>query len=245
MKERLQKILSAAGIASRRKAEELIRAGHVTVNGRVAKVGDQADAAKDRISVVGKRIRPEDKAYYLFHKPAGYITSRPGPNITKTIFSLVRVPERVFPVGRLDVASEGLLILTNDGDFAQQVTHPSHEIAKTYRVDLDKPLDPIAREKIQRGLTLEDDRGKSYRTQDIQLSFPTRDHHKVDIVVHQGKNRMVRRIFEKFGYTVRRLVRTKIGTVALGNLPSGQLRRLTKDEIRSISKSAATQSTKQ
>lgn len=234
MQERIQKILSAAGVAARRKAEDLIRAGAIKVNGRTAKIGDKADAGKDTITVYGRSIRRQKHVIYMFHKPHGYLTALPGGSGKRTIFQLFKVRERVFPVGRLDVATEGLLLLTNDGALAQKIMHPKHEITKTYQAQLDRPLDPKEREIIENGLELEDDKGKRYRTTAVKVTFPVRNHRNVEVTVRQGKYRIVRRIFASRGYTVKKLIRTKIGQLNLGALPSGEWRRLTETEIQRI-----------
>jgi 23S rRNA pseudouridine2605 synthase len=158
MKERLQKLIAAAGLASRREAERWISAGRVTVNGRVAALGDQADPGRDRIAVDGRPLRSEEqKITLMLNKPVGYVTTARDPQGRKVVMELVRdIPARLFPVGRLDINTEGLLLLTNDGDLAARLSHPSHEVAKTYLVRIRGRLTDDERRRLEQGLQLED-----------------------------------------------------------------------------------------
>src|SRR5574342_260828 len=155
MQERIQKILAQAGIASRRKCEELIEKGRVSVNGKVAKIGEKADAEKDKISVSGKPIEVQKKVYIMLNKPKGYITTVSEKHDMKTVMQLVKVPQRIFPVGRLDRDTEGLLLLTNDGELANKLTHPRYEVEKEYFVVVDKPISERHMEKLQKGVIID------------------------------------------------------------------------------------------
>ncbi len=229
MEERVQKIISNAGICARRKAEDLIKSGKVTVNGKRITIGDKADVSKDDIVVEGKKLKRSRRVYYAFHKPKGYLTSLKDPSEKKTIFSIIKVKERVIPVGRLDFYTEGLLLLTNDGNFANKVMHPRYEVKKIYHVTLDTPFDEEHGKKFKRGLRLEDG-----MTQPSIVKALSSDKKTVSIQIHEGKNRIVRRMFNFLGYNVRRLVRVKIGPVGLNDLGVGKLRPLTTDEVVSL-----------
>lgn len=227
--KRLQKILSEHGIASRRKAEVLISEGRVKVNGRTAKLGESATAS-DTILVDNKPLRKNVSfVYYAFHKPVGYIVSAEQQGEEKIIFDLIKTRERVFPVGRLDKDSEGLLLLTNDGDFAQMVSHPKYHKTKVYEVTLDRPVKHGDLNKIEKGIILSDDTGEKYSTAGIQGKL-TQNPKKVLVTLVLGKYHVIRKMFGHFGYAVQKLKRVSIGKVKLGSLKAGEIRELTKDE---------------
>ena len=228
MEERLQKILSAAGFCSRRRAEEYLTAGRVTVNGRTAGLGDRADAARDTVAVAGVPVcAPAAHTYLLLHKPRGYVTTLSDEKGRPTVAELLTGCPRVWPVGRLDMDSEGLLILTDDGALTQRLTHPSHRVEKEYRVkvrgDIARAL-PILRAPVEDGgETLLAD-----RAEDAGGGWLT-------VVIHQGKNRQVRRMCAAAGLTVLRLVRVREGDVTLGSLERGRFRPLTAAELALLS----------
>ena len=205
MKERLQKILSAAGVCSRRKAEELIAQGRVTVNGETARVGDSADPDRDRVCVDGRAVAAEKKLYLMLNKPRGYVTTLSDEAGRKSVQDLLTgVPRRVYPVGRLDMHSEGLLLLTNDGEMAHKLMHPSHEVYKQYLVKLTPDREGLPSPEMGYVMT---------------------------IAIRQGKNRQIRRMCAACGYTVNALKRVAEGAVKLRDLPSGTWRYLTRDEV--------------
>ena len=233
MTERIQKLISAAGLMSRRAAEEAIAAGRVEVNGERAGLGDRADPAVDRITVDGKELpRSEEKRYIMLNKPRGYVTTMRDEKGRRNVTELLTgLDARVYPVGRLDMYSEGLLLLTNDGDFANRVMHPSHEISKTYRTwvtgaDVEKSVKTLRR-------PMEID-GATVRAQgvDIEQSFPGGA--LLNVRIGEGRNRQVRKMCEQAGLKVTRLQRVAEGNVELGALKSGAWRKLTQNEIRSL-----------
>ncbi len=230
---RLHKFLAAAGVASRREAERLIQGGRVEVNGQVVTTpGTRADPACDSIKVDGKRIRAEGaRAYYLLHKPRGYITSVSDPEGRPTVMGLLRrVHERVFPVGRLDWNSEGLLLLTNDGDLAFRLTHPSNHVAKVYRVKVKGIIAQPEIERARRGLFL--DGRKSLPARVTRISSQTNSW--LEVTLHEGRRNQIRRTFERLGHPVLKLRRISIGPIADRNLKPGEFRRLTDDEVRRL-----------
>src|SRR5574341_1331593 len=216
MQERIQKILAQAGIASRRKCEELIAKGRVLVNGKIAKLGEKADAEKDKIVVNGKQIEVQKKVYIMLNKPRGYVTTVSEKHYMKTIMDLVKVPERIFPVGRLDKDTEGLLLLTNDGELANNLTHPRYEVEKEYFVVVDKPISEKHMELLQKGVVI-DGRRVQIRGIDVWAA-------KAMIRIHEGRKHVVRMLFEKVGLQVVRLARTRVGRLEIGNLQPGKWR---------------------
>lgn len=233
--ERLQKIIAAAGLASRRQAEKWIEAGRVTVNGRPASLGDTADLSRDEVSVDGKPLtRPDRRTYILLNKPAKYLTSLRDPQGRPLVTDLVReVGARLFPVGRLDFMTEGLLILTNDGDFAQRLAHPRHEVDKTYLVRVRGALTTSAQKRLQEGVDLEDGRTAPARVERVRQSG---SHTWFEITIHEGRNRQVRRMCEAVGYPVSRLKRTRLAFLDLKDIPPGQFRHLTPAEVSRLKK---------
>lgn len=223
MEERVQKIMSAAGIAARRKCEELILQGAVKVNGMTIKLGEKADPEQDIITVRDRIIQPEKKVYLALNKPRGYVTSLSEPG-KRTIKELIKIPQKVFPVGRLDMDAEGLLILTNDGELANRIAHPRFMTYKTYQVELDRIFMDFGR--LTRGITIEGRRVK------IKYYRPLK--RGVEITIHEGRKHVVKKIFEKMGYHVKRLTRTQIANIRLGSLGSGKARALSREELNGL-----------
>jgi pseudouridine synthase len=234
--ERLQKILARAGLASRREAERWIVEGRVSVNGTVVrKLGTQADPTRDSIKVDGKRIKPAAAPlYYAFHKPPGVITTLNDPEHRPDLTPyLERLGEkrRLFPVGRLDYNTTGLLLLTNDGDFALRLTHPRFGVKKLYHAKLSACPTPEDLARLRDGIRLEDGMSAPARARVIEK---LKKNAWVEIEVHEGRKREVRRMFEALGFFVEKLVRIKVGSVSLGALPMGELRPLSRSEIDSL-----------
>lgn len=233
MLQRLQKILSQYGIASRRKAEELIKEGRVTVNGQIAQLGQKADPEKDYIKVDGKLlVKPEPKVYYAFYKPRKVITSLIDPRGRPTIKDFIKgIKFRVYPVGRLDYDSEGLLLLTNDGELAYQVMHPSSEIEKTYMVKIDGIIDEEKLAKLKKGIKIE---GRLACAVNVTFIKKLKANSWIKITLYEGRKRQIRKMLEKVGHPVIRLIRIAIDGVKLGELKPGQYRPLTKQEIEAL-----------
>lgn len=229
MTDRLQKILAARGVCSRRKAEELITSGRVSVNGQTATLGQSADPDADTIMLDGKPIPAgSEYVYIMLHKPRGYVTTLSDEKGRKNAAQLVAdCGVRVYPVGRLDMDSEGLLLFTNDGDFANTLMHPKHEVDKTYRAFL-TGYSAEAVEKLKQPITLD---GYTIRPPKIKVEGEGR----LLVTIHEGRNRQVRRMCAAAGMTVTRLVRIREGSVSLGDLPKGKWRHLSADEIKSLS----------
>ena len=230
--ERLQKILSSRGVCSRRTAEEMLRNDRITCNGRICALGDSADPDKDEILVDGKPLPQSEKpVYILLHKPKGYVTTLSDEKGRKNAAQLVAdCGIRVYPVGRLDMDSEGLLLFTNDGDFANRLMHPKHEINKTYLVTVDGYTEQGV-ERLLRPMTLD-----GYRLQIPEVTVLSVKGNKaqLQIVIHEGRNRQVRRMCAIAGMQVRRLIRTAEGNLYLGDLPCGKWRYLNSDEYERI-----------
>jgi 23S rRNA pseudouridine2605 synthase len=235
MEKRLQKILSEMGITSRRKAEDLIFEGRVTVNGRIATIGTKADPVKDHIKVNGKLlIRPEPKVYIILNKPKDVVTSLHDPEGRPTVKDFLKgVKYRVFPVGRLDYDSEGLLLLTNDGDFAHAVLHPSKKISKTYLVKVKGILDKEEIEKLKSGVRLRDGMTLPAKVKKIKR---TENNSWLEMTIYEGKKRQIRRMLEKTGHDVLKLKRIRVDGLELGKLEPGTFRYLTPEERDKIKK---------
>jgi len=237
--ERIQKILAHCGLASRREAERLIQEGRVTVNGTVVtKLGSQADPGKDKIKVDGKLIRQPSLLYYLFHKPTGLITSMRDPQGRPSLGEWLEPlgkRGRLFPVGRLDFNSSGLLLLTNDGELAQRLTHPRYGIKRMYQVKLSAC--PSAQELalLRKGVRLDDGITASAR---VRVLKALKKNAWVEVEIHEGRYREVRRMFQALGYFVEKLIRVRFGPLQLGFLPPGEIRPLSPEEIKALKKAA-------
>ncbi len=234
MKERLQKLIAAAGLASRRQAEEWIEAGRVVVNGQVACLGDKADPERDRVEIDGKPLpREERKVYLLLNKPVGYVTTLKDPQGRPIVTDLVKdLGVRLFPVGRLDANTEGLLLLTNDGDLAQRLAHPRHKIAKTYLVKARGHLSEQARQQLEQGVVLDDGRTLPAEVSRLRTSG---NNSWFELTLREGRNRQVRRMCERVGHPVVRLKRIRLGFLTLEGTATGRYRVLTATEISRLS----------
>jgi 23S rRNA pseudouridine2605 synthase len=235
--ERLQKVLAAAGLGSRRACEILIEDERVTVNGEVAVLGRRVDLDTDRIEVDGLRVpvRP-GLVTYLLNKPRGVVSTASDPQGRPTVVSLVPAEPRIFPVGRLDTDTEGLLLLTNDGDLAHRLTHPSFGVEKEYLAEVDGSLTPAELRRLREGIELDDGMTAPAKA---SLTAPG----AVRLVIHEGRNRQVRRMLEAVGHPVRRLVRTRIGPLADRRLKPGEWRVLELEEVRALEAAAVPRST--
>lgn len=233
-KIRLQKIIAHAGVASRREAERLIQEGLVTVNGkRVTDLGTQVDPDDSHIKVRGKLLRPPgQKIYLLLNKPAGYVSTLSDPQGRPTILDLLHgIRERVFPVGRLDTGSEGLILLTNDGDLANAIMHPKHHVDKTYQVKVKGRPDQAKLEKLSQGIRLSDGPTAPAKIRNVR-HLPANT--SLEITIHEGRKRQVRRMFDKIGCSVLRLKRTRIGPLRLGDLAPGAYVKLDSEKVSTL-----------
>jgi 23S rRNA pseudouridine2605 synthase len=236
--ERLQKVLAAAGIGSRRVCEDLIFRGRVTVNGQVAKLGDKVDPETAEIYVDAERVVTDQKIVYLaMNKPRGVVSTMDDEKGRSALADFLgHVPQRVFHVGRLDADSEGLLLLTNDGDLANKLMHPSYGVPKTYTVEIPGPIARAVGRTLLAGIELEDGFAKvdSFKLIDAQQRSAL-----VEVTIHEGRKHIVRRLFDAVGHPVSRLVRTTIGPIRLGDLRPGRTRRLTNSEIAALFKATS------
>ena len=235
---RLQKLLAQSGVASRRKCEELMLAGEVEVDGEVVtRLGTKVDPTTAVIRVSGKRLPPVSAHVYLvLNKPRGVVSTMSDPEGRRTLSDFVADrPERLFHVGRLDTDTEGLILLTNDGDFAQRLAHPSYEVEKTYVAEVEGRVDRGTVRTLLAGVVLDDGAVEVRRARVVSS---TADRGIVELVIHEGRNRIVRRLLDQLGHPVRRLTRTAIGPVRIGSLKAGALRELTTDEVGSLLDSA-------
>jgi len=233
MPERVQKIISASGLMSRRAAETLIEQGRVRVNGRVIALGERADAETDEITVDGKPLpKPGKKRYVMLHKPRGYVTTLKDEQGRADVTELLRdIPERVYPVGRLDMDSEGLLLLTNDGDFANHLMHPSHEVEKCYRTWVQGEDVGLRAEYLREPMEID---GYAIAPAEVDFHELIPGGAVLDITIHEGRNRQVRKMCELAGLKVTRLLRIREGNLRLGTLPRGKWRDLTDEEVRQL-----------
>lgn len=232
MEERLQKVMAEFGVASRRKCEEVILQGRVKVNGEaVAELGTKVDKHKDIIEVDGKVINKQsEKVYIMLNKPVGYITSAKDQFDRPTVLDLTKdINERIFPVGRLDYDTEGLLLLTNDGDLTFRITHPSHNIDKTYKALVNGKVSDSDIETFKRGIVIDD-----YKTSPAKLEILDfkNGNSLVNITIHEGRNRQVRKMCDAINHKVIRLKRVSIGSLSLGDLKTGRWRHLKEEEVR-------------
>ncbi len=231
--ERLQKVLARAGFGSRRVCDDLIAAGRVTVNGEVAVLGRRVDAEHDKVAVDGVASSTgAGLVYYLVNKPAGVISTAADPQGRPTVVDLVPAEPRVFTVGRLDLETEGLLVLTNDGDLAQRLAHPSHGVEKAYLAQVEGTPSPAAIRQLREGVELDDGLTGPAK---VSLTPPN----LIRLVIHEGRNRQVRRMCQAVGHPVLRLARFRIGPLSDASLAPGQWRLLDQDEVRALEESAA------
>ncbi|NYI72424.1 23S rRNA pseudouridine2605 synthase [Naumannella cuiyingiana] len=227
---RLQKVLAGAGVASRRAAEALIEEGRVEVNGAlVTEQGRRVDPERDVIRVDGSRIPPPRRhRYVVINKPRGVVTTMDDPQGRRTVADLLESRERLFHVGRLDAETQGLLIMTNDGEFAHRMSHPSHEVDKTYLAEVRGLVDRATLRRLADGVELEDG---PVRPDRVKIVSTSAENTLLRVVLHEGRNRIVRRMFDEIGHPVRKLSRTAIGPVRLGRLKPGESRDLTREEL--------------
>lgn len=233
---RLQKYLAACGVASRRGAEELIKQGKVQVNGEtVTEMGVQVDEENDRITYNGQVVEMEKKmVYVLLNKPVGYVTTVSDDKGRSTVMDLVAdIPVRIYPVGRLDYDTEGLLLMTNDGDLTYRVTHPKNQVEKTYEAEVTGNITMNTLIQLRNGVMLD---GVKTRPAKVEVIGATQFGTKLEITIHEGKNRQVRRMFESVGCIVKRLKRTREAGLILGHVPLGHWRRLTESEVNMLKK---------
>lgn len=235
--ERLQKILAAAGVASRRKSEELIFAGRVTINGIVVtELGSKADPATDKITVDGKPLAtPQRHLYFLVHKPKGYVTTVSDPEGRRTVMDLLgKIPERVYPVGRLDYASEGLLLLTNDGDLAQRLTKAGEHMPKTYNVKISGRPNEKSIDRLRQGITIPLEDGRRVKTSPARIRLiEDAPNPWYEVTLIEGRNRQIRRMFQQIGFLVEKIKRIQFGPLKL-DVPPGKFRTLTPSEIQQL-----------
>ena len=237
---RIQKVLAEQGVCSRRAAEQLIREGRVKLNGRPVTVGDKMDTLKDLLTVDGQKVyvpKKSEKYYYMMYKPRGYITTTNDERGRKTVMDLIAdVPVRVYPVGRLDKDSEGLLLLTNDGDFANLLTHPSHGVSKLYRVTVRPDVSDEQAAKMSAGVMLD---GRMTLPATVLVLEKQDGRVVLQITIQEGRNRQVRRMCEAVGLEVARLKRTSVGPLKLGMLQPGQWRELRPGEVAALRNAAS------
>jgi 23S rRNA pseudouridine2605 synthase len=235
--ERLQKIMAASGIASRRRAEELIAAGRVTVNGRtVTQLGTKADAERDAICLDGKRLKRKERlVYFLLHKPKGYVTTVSDPEGRPTVIELMgERRERVYPVGRLDFASEGWLLMTNDGELAQKLTRAGSHVPKTYLVKTSGKPDEKIIERLRSGISIPLENGRRVKTSPARIRLVEDGANPwYEVVLIEGRNRQIRRMFEEVGYRVQKIKRVQLGPLVLDVAP-GKFRALKEEEVEQL-----------
>ena len=232
-KIRLQKYLSECGVASRRKAEDLIAAGKVKVNGRPASIGDKVDPKNDTVVLAGKKVRKSKKnTYIMLHKPRGFITTLSDEMGRKCVAQLIEdVGTRIYPVGRLDRDSEGLLLLTDDGEFANMLTHPTHHVPKTYRVTIRPTITDEQITALTTGIEID---GRMTMPSEVRVLEKKEGRVVIEIIIYEGRNRQIRKMCDALGLEVARLKRTQIGSVKLGMLKQGDWRNLTDEEVHKL-----------
>jgi pseudouridine synthase len=225
---RLNRFLAAAGVGSRRYCDRLITAGRVTINGKACTNFSAQPTTRDHVKVDGKLVHVDPLVTIILHKPAGFVSTRKDVHARDTIFDLLpRKFSRLFSIGRLDAQTEGLILLTNDGKLAQRFTHPRYKIDKEYEATLDRAWDPALAPKLSKGIFLD---GKRARIERLHSITPTR----LRVVLRQGINRQIRRMFHEIGYGLKRLVRVRTGNLRLGDLPRGHWRTLTERELENL-----------
>jgi pseudouridine synthase len=231
MAERVQKIIAAAGICSRRKAEGLIEQGRVKINGQIARIGNSADPNVDTILVDGIPIDPEEKVYFILNKPVGYESTLQSTTGNPTVIELMDTAVRIFPVGRLDTDSRGLLLLTNDGEFANMVMHPGSLVEKVYRVSVNGHIPDARIDEMRQGIELEE-----ATTRPCEIEILERDANKTILLMtlHEGRKRQIRRMVAAIGFSVMDLRRESVGNIVLAGLKEGGHRHLTMEEIRGL-----------
>lgn len=232
-KVRLQKFLAESGVASRRKSEELIEGGKVKVNGRIAEIGDKINPKKDTVTVNGKKIvKRKNYTYIMLHKPRGFITTMSDEMDRKCVAELIKdVPVRVYPVGRLDRDSEGMLLFTNDGEFANAMTHPTKHVPKTYRVTVRPSISEEQITALTQGVIIDD---RKTAPAEVHVVLKEEGRVVLEIILYEGRNRQIRKMCEEVGLEVARLKRTAIGSIKLGMLKQGAWRELNEDEVRKL-----------
>lgn len=233
---RLQKVLSEAGVASRRAAEDLIRQGRVLVNGKRATLGQRVEPSKDKVEVDGSRVQVDlQRKYYLLNKPPGVVTTAKDTHGRATVLDLLEAQERVFPVGRLDMATEGLILLTNDGELAHKLTHPSFQTQKVYVAEVEGTPDAKAISRLTKGIRIGEPRpAKADRAKIIGSS---RGRAVIELTIHEGRKHVVRRMMDEIGHPVTKLVRTAFGPLKLGRLSPGNFRELRLEEVNALMES--------
>lgn len=234
---RLQKYLAQCGVASRRKSEELIESGKVKINGRVAQIGDKVNPKKDDITVSGKKIVKSKKyTYIMLHKPRGFITTMSDEMDRKCVAMLVKdVGARVYPVGRLDRESEGLLLMTNDGEFANAMTHPTKHVPKTYRVTVRPSISEEQITKLSTGIDID---GRKTAPAEVRVVKREENRVVIEIILYEGRNRQIRKMCDALGLEVARLKRIAVGSLKLGMLPQGKWRELSEEEVHKLASNA-------
>lgn len=231
--ERLQKVIASSGVASRRKAEELILKGCVTVNGeKVTELGTKV-SGNDLICVNGKSITEEDKVYYMLNKPRGVISSVSDELGRKTVVDLIDTDKRIYPIGRLDYDTTGIILLTNDGELSNILTHPNFNVEKTYIVKLNKFLEPTDFMKLKNGVMIDERMCKPTRVR-LKENDKVKDYALVEVTIVEGRNHIIKRLFLSLGYLVDKLTRTNYAGMSLDNLKSGEYRNLTIKEVKRL-----------
>ena len=231
--ERLQKVIAASGFTSRRKAEELIRLGKVMVNGNVVNTLGTKVSPKDIIEIEGERLSKEQKEYYLLNKPRGVITSTSDDKGRKTVVDLITTTSRIYPVGRLDYDTTGVLLLTNDGTFSNILMHPKNNIEKVYLAKLEGIIKKEGLEKLKEGVLVDDTLVKASR---VKIKKVNKENNTcmVEITIHEGKNHQIKKMFERVGFFVEKLTRTRLDIFQVNDLKSGEYRRLTPKEVQIV-----------
>ncbi len=234
--ERLQKVLARVGVASRRACEDLMRAGRVTINGRRAELGSRVDIDADVVAIDGVEIAlSADLVYLALHKPIGVLTTARDERGRRTVLDLVPSDIRTFPVGRLDMNTSGLLLMTNDGGFANRVAHPRYEVPKTYMAEVKGKVAPRQVRDLRTGVDLDDG---AARAESVRVRAAGKGRSLIEVVVKEGRNRLIRRMLDAVGLEIASLIRTAIGPIALGRLKPGEWRPLTRAEILQLERSA-------